>query len=282
MENSGPFLFQDDSACWYVAQGENWIGPMQASDVYAMIQNHQISWVHYVWRKGQSGWQRVCEVEPFKEYAPDQSKPKTKPNDSQVKPSRNEPRKWFLSYQDSQFGPFSHSEILHFLKIEKITPRVHAWSQGMSNWKRIEEISEFQSPEKKLEEKSTSAYRARRNYSHESSSRFPQKEQRANPRRPLLAKMILSDDQSVILGVCRDISMGGMQVLTDEAPVKTGTLIKMNVSPSTNETGPNIPPFVAEGQVVRILEDGRGFSFRFTQLSDTAKKSIEVYIESNE
>jgi c-di-GMP-binding flagellar brake protein YcgR len=92
--------------------------------------------------------------------------------------------------------------------------------------------------------------------------------------------MILSDDQSVIIGMCRDISVGGMQVLTDEAPVKVGTLIKLNVSPSTNETGPNIPPFVAEGKVVRILEDGRGFSFRFTKLSDTARKSVEIYIEA--
>jgi len=282
MENSGLFLFKDDSACWYVAQGESWIGPMSASDVYSMILNHQISWIHYVWRKGQLGWQRVCEIDPFEQYAPDQSKPKTKPNESQAVSSQEGPRKWFLHYKDSQFGPFSRSEILRFLDMEKITPRVHAWSPGMSNWQRIESISELQRPELESKEQSIAAHHAGKPGSNELASRSQNKEQRANPRRPLVAKIILSDDQSVILGVCRDISTGGMQVLTDDVPVKLGTLMKMNVSPSTNEIGPKIPPFVAEGQVVRILEDGRGFSFRFTQLSDTAKKSIELYIESND
>ena len=284
MENSGPFLFKDDSVCWYVAEGEQWTGPMKASEVYEMIQNHQISWVHFVWKKGQPGWQRVCEVAPFEEYAPSQSQPKSKPTDQPPQPAFQGERKWFLHYNESQFGPFSHTEVVNSLRIEKITPRVHAWCQGMVNWERIERIAEFQGVGQGTEvipPQFRKSKKAAQNDSFVQGQQYDQ-QQRIHPRRPLVAKMILSDDQSVILGVCRDISMGGMQVLIDEAPVKTGILIRMNVSPSTNETGPTISPFVAEGKVVRILEDGRGFSFRFTKLSDTAKKSIETYIESND
>ncbi|NBU19948.1 DUF4339 domain-containing protein [bacterium] len=280
MENSGQFLFKDDSACWYIAQGEKWVGPLRASDVYAMIQDHQISWVHYVWKKGQSGWNRVCEVKPFQEYAPTQPKPKVKPSVKPAVESSDYHKKWFLHYNDSQFGPFSQAEVIRFLQIGKINPRVHAWAQGMANWQRIESISELSSHTEKKDVSPPSFQKTKGSSHSEGGAHFSGQEQRSSPRRPLLAKMILSDDQSVIIGMCRDISVGGMQVLTDEAPVKVGTLIKLNVSPSTNETGPNIPPFVAEGKVVRILEDGRGFSFRFTKLSDTARKSVEIYIEA--
>ncbi len=78
-------------------------------------------------------------------------------------------------------------------------------------------------------------------------------------------------------GVCRDISVGGMQILCDRVPGEAGTHVKLNVSP----TGPGAPePFTAEGVIVRVLEDGHGFSFRFDNLDDAARKAIERYIQS--
>jgi hypothetical protein len=57
----------------------------------------------------------------------------------------------------------------------------------------------------------------------------------------------------------------------------------MNVSPSgTGKPVGMIEPFVAEGVIVRLLEDGRGFSFRFERLTDGARKTIETYIKSVE
>ena len=38
--------------------------------------------------------------------------------------------------------------------------------------------------------------------------------------------------------------------------------------------------FMATGRVVRILEDGRGFSFRFEKLSPKAKRAIEEYVKT--
>jgi hypothetical protein len=40
-------------------------------------------------------------------------------------------------------------------------------------------------------------------------------------------------------------------------------------------------PFVAEGVIVRVLEDGRGFSFRFEGLSRESQEAIERYIDHN-
>jgi hypothetical protein len=69
-----------------------------------------------------------------------------------------------------------------------------------------------------------------------------------------------------------------MQVLTDQVPGPVGTKLKLNVSPAGK--GKKLDAFIAEGEIVRILEDGRGYSFRFTQLAPAARKSIESYIQS--
>ena len=47
-----------------------------------------------------------------------------------------------------------------------------------------------------------------------------------------------------------------MQALTDRVPGAVGTTLRLNVSPSDAKT---VKGFVAEGEIVRVLEDGRGF-----------------------
>ena len=74
--------------------------------------------------------------------------------------------------------------------------------------------------------------------------------------------------------MARDISIGGMQVLSDFLPSKVGSRLKLNISPP-EPTSAAFVPFVAEGLVVRILEDRRGFSFRFDELSANARQIIE-------
>ena len=79
----------------------------------------------------------------------------------------------------------------------------------------------------------------------------------------------------MIIAVCRDISIGGMQVLTDRVPGPVGSKLKLNVSPGDPS---KVKGFVAEGEIVRVLEDGRGFSFRFRKITEEARRTIEKYI----
>jgi hypothetical protein len=136
----------------------------------------------------------------------------------------------------------------------------------MKTWERLLKIPEFHEF-------------AQAAPSHEPSAPA-QKEKRGNPRRPLVAKIMMANQESVIVGLCRDISIGGLQVLAETVPGEVGAQLRMNISPSTNDEGDPIEPFVAEGKIVRILEDGRGFSFRFTKLGDRAKQAIESFIDS--
>jgi hypothetical protein len=131
----------------------------------------------------------------------------------------------------------------------------------MDNWKRIEKLSEFASVEKPVAP----------------TVKEEKKEQRKAPRRPLVARLFLANDKLVVAAVCRDVSVGGMQVLTDRVPGEPGERLKMNISPA-GENGEKVPPFVAEGVIVRVLEDGRGFSFRFERLANEAREALENYI----
>ena len=96
-------------------------------------------------------------------------------------------------------------------------------------------------------------------------------------RKPFVARMLYANKNEVFEGLCRDLSVGGMQVLMDHFPGGTGEQISLNVHPENSEHH-----FVADGKVVRILEGKKGFSFRFINLSEEAKSSIENYIASEE
>ena len=99
-------------------------------------------------------------------------------------------------------------------------------------------------------------------------------QKRIGPRKPILAKVMIAEGEKILVGMARDISIGGMQVLSDFLPTKVGSRLKLNVSPP-EPTNSSFTPFVAEGLVVRLLEDRRGFSFRFDELSPNARQIIE-------
>ena len=65
-----------------------------------------------------------------------------------------------------------------------------------------------------------------------------------------------------------------MQVLVDQIPAEKGERISINVHPENTEHH-----FVAGGEVVRLLDGGQGFSFRFTELNEDAKEAIQKYLD---
>jgi hypothetical protein len=272
MENTDKVRYVNDRAEWFIAVGEDWIGPLRVREIHEKIEKQELSWLHYAWKKGLAGWTRVCDLDVFQDSQPQKpsqaalsdlekgEKPKLKKVATQSKKS------WFVYYNESQYGPFSVEEIQRYLATGRMTPRVFGWTQGMEKWERLERIEAFSSS---VKQESLPKESAKEQKEQE------KEEQRQAPRRPVVARIIFTNQEEVILGVCRDISIGGMQVLTDRIPGPMGTKIRLNVSAS----GPRvIESFVAEGLIVRILEDGRGFSFRFNELSADSRAKIEEYL----
>ncbi len=284
MENTGKLLFDDQTPQWFIALGKKWVGPLTAADVYSKVIQQEISWAHYIWRKGQKNWQRLCDTAPFEAAVPHE--PSKALREEVAEHSREilakkappappveedvDQKVWYLYFNETQFGPFSSSEVDENIASGKIDARVFVWRDGMAGWERLEKVSQFQ---KKIK----SAAPVVRPAELRSAKKV---DKRGTPRKPMLARILLSNDQDVAVAVCRDISIGGMQVLTDQIPGEVGSRIKLNVSPAKDEKGKKaeFKPFVAEGTIVRLLEDGRGFSFRFSRLTDSARRSIETYI----
>ena len=285
MENTGKVLFDDQTPQWFIALGKNWVGPLSAADVHAKVIQNEVTWAHYVWRKGQKNWQRICDTAPFQSAVPHEpskalrEEVAERSREVQAKKAPPAPPKdddidqkvWYLYFNETQFGPFSSSEVEENIASGKIDARVFVWRDGMAGWERLEKVAQFQ---KKLKGHAPVVRPA--------TLRSAKKvDKRGTPRKPMLARILLSNDREVAVAVCRDISIGGMQVLTDKIPGEVGETIKLNVSPAKDEKGKKaeFKPFVAEGMIVRPLEDGRGFSFRFSRLTESARRSIESYIE---
>ena len=87
------------------------------------------------------------------------------------------------------------------------------------------------------------------------------------------ASIFVQQQNQVFEGICRDLSIGGMQVLLDGFPGKVAQNISINVHPDNSDHH-----FVASGEIVRILEGNQGFSFRFINLNSEAMDAIRSYI----
>ena len=303
MENTPSLLFDDPTPCWYLAAGEKWVGPFPAAEVYAKLTRGEATWAHYIWRTGQKEWQRICDTAPFQALVPSQPAARPgagtpgpagagKPIGTAVAKTKKSPAlggevtplvvRWFLYHNETQYGPFASEEVRELLRAGRVSEKVFAWREGLEDWKRLGEIAEFVGVKPPVK---ASAVRTK-------STEL--EERRAAPRAPLVATIRMADDARVLVGVCRDISVGGMQVLCDRIPGKVGSRIRLNVSgpgalsskasasagskPSLLTRSRSIQAFVAEGVVVRLLEDGKGFSFRFSKLSPEARRAIEAFV----
>ena len=274
MENTQSVQFADDQPEWFISVGEKYRGPFKPSEVYQKLLNKEISWIDYCYRekdaKSNGGqWVRIADHEVFKSLQPEPPRPKPPAPPAALTPPpppKAEPEtKWFLFQNDVQTGPYAAQELKRMIANGQVPASAFVWQENFSEWKPVDSVAELKAaapgapPPARVAAPATPA------------------EKRSAPRKPLVAQIYATNHAQVVSGICRDISIGGMQVLTDQNPGAVGTTIRLNVAPPKDS---GLKPFVAEGVVVRILEDQRGFSFRFSQISDEAKQSIQGYIGS--
>lgn len=263
MENTNTIQFKDDQPVFYLAEGESYQGPYRPSEVYSMLQAKKISWVDYCFREKEGQWLRIADHPVFKtiQAAPPKPMPKVAPPPP---PPKAEPEiQWFLYQNETQTGPYAAQELKRLSSSGQLTPGAFVWHDKFTEWKPYADVPELKSAPPTSVLKTVPSEPAK------------PEDRRTAPRKPLVAQIFLTNNKEIITGICRDISIGGMQVLAEPIPGHVGEAIRLNVTPP--ETS-GLKPFVAEGVIVRILEDKRGFSFRFTNLSTEAKSAIERYI----
>ncbi len=267
MENTLALLMKDKTLRWYtVAQGKP-RGPLSAAEIVENLKSGELNFASPLWKEGFSGWTRLYDVIDFKSLLPQEPSASliaeiqktTQSAPPPLSPQQQEDlRKWYVQLEGEQnyVGPISDAEVVGHLKAGRIAARTYMWKKGMKDWEPAQAIPQWSS-----------------HVPQEKASAAPA-DKRSAPRKPFEAKILLTDGKEVGEAVCRDISVGGMQLLTDQvAPGPVGTVLRLNVMP-----GGSLPAFTCEGEVIRVLEDGRGFSFRFTNLPTESRSAIEKFI----
>lgn len=253
---------------WYYVEKNERRGPVSEDELAQLFQENKINGETFVWVKGFENWVKSKEVDQLasiiypKPIMADLPKIKDSFNWNDIP----ETKKIFAikigpdrgENEEIEYGPFDIETLKKAAKEDRINEKTFIYTQGMEDWKLLGEVPlyEILFPGKKV--------------------KIEEKDKRNSKRRPFVARMLFQSDKQVYEGVCRDVSIGGLQVLVSDLPIQVGDEISMNVHPQNNNYS-----FVASGKVVRLLEGGQGFSLRFKELNKEAQKAINQYLEGN-
>ena len=299
------------STGWYYVQGSERVGPVDQSDIENLFHEGVLNPESYVWRKGFDNWKNLNAVDEFgsllmggasssdsqSEFDEDTGSDLSfdtqeesqediqmgsssdsdeddvsfipKMGDSSSGPfdinSIGAHSKVFSikvgldrGGSESEFGPFSLEQLKRAYQENRINEKTFIFTPGMETWVFLGDFPRFNEIAGGLPPEISEADR------------------RFNIRKPFVARLFFHDNKQVYEGICRNISVGGLQVLVSDFPCEVGEKVSMNVHPDNTDYH-----FTASGKVVRKLEGDTGFSLRFEDLSQDAHSAIQSYINEN-
>lgn len=263
---------------WYYVDGSERVGPISESALKELFDGGTIDSDSYVWTKGFENWEflkNVSELSHFMESAPAQTldSPESIPSLEAIKPfsqsvNFNEipsDKKVFtvkVGYDrggsDTEYGPFSLQQLRQAYAENRINDKTFIFTTGMPTWVLLGDFELFDKISDSLP------------------PQIDDTDRRVTVRKPFIARLLFHDNKDVYEGICRDISVGGLQVLVSEYPCSVGDKVSLNVHPDNSDYH-----FTAAGVVVRKLDGDTGFSMRFKNLSTEAYQAINNYINDN-
>lgn len=265
---------------WYYVDGSEKIGPLEEVNLHELLKVGTLNEESYVWTKGFENWIKVKDVpelaivlqsvdEEFPDFNSD-------PLDDFPPIIESAPQKIktfsFDSLSDNdkvisikvgidrggsetEYGPYTLKELKKAFRENRINEKTLFYIPGMKEWIFLSDMPRF----KELFGVAPPI--------------ITDIERRRNTRKPFVARMFFHDSKLLFEGVCRDISIGGMQILLSEAPFALGDEINLNVHPDNDAYN-----FIATALVVRKLQADQGFAIRFVNLSNEAENAINNYL----
>ena len=257
---------------WYYVQKGNRHGPVAIEVIEGMLKKQELKHEDYVWKKGFENWKKIKEVSELKLEAEIASPPTLDFPPAPEPKIEREPSLLELAQErvifvrigadrggaSNDYGPFNLAQIKQLFKENRINGKSFIFYKGLKNWKILADFQEYQE------------------IFEEMPPIIKDVDKQANQRKPFVARLFIHNNKKLFEGLCRDISIGGVQVLVDDFKGQAGDKITINVHPENTEYH-----FTATGVVVRLLEGNSGFSFRFQGLTEEAKRSIEKYLQEN-
>lgn len=255
---------------WYYVLDGNRHGPVAVEVIEQMIVNQELKADDFVWKKGFENWKKVKDVPELEEKEspaiPAPISPVIKESTKELNLKDLNPNERLLFIRigtdrgaaPNDYGPFSLEQLKQLFKENRINGKTLVFIKGLKEWKFLADYPEYQEIFEELPPV------------------IQESDRRQAIRKPFIARLFIQNNKSLYEGICRDISVGGMQILVDNFKGAAGDKITINVHPENSDYH-----FTASGVVVRILEGNSGFSFRFLGLSDEAKRAIEKYLQEN-
>jgi hypothetical protein len=253
------------SESWYFVEKGNRLGPVSLDELIQKVKTKSLNESDFVWRKGFDNWRKIkdcSELTDALHATPEIPEiPELVFDMAQI----NLDEKLFLvkigpdrgGQNEKEYGPYSLNMLKTLHKDNRVNGKTLVFAPGMNEWRFLGELDRYQE------------------IFQDTPPSIPESDKRMYKRKPCKARMFFSDNKKVFEGVCRDVSIGGMQVLIADFPGKVGDKIALNVELSDDSGDAK---FVANGKVVRVLESQGGFSLRFTELNHDAMKAIQRYI----
>ena len=260
---------------WYYVDGKERVGPISHSDLKNLYQQGKLNKDSYVWTKGFDNWEHIKNVSELSNIDQTSADPSINiPSIDKLESLQPEPidfknissdKKVFtvrVGYDrggsDTEYGPFSLNQLRIAYEENRINDKTFIYASGMDNWILLGDFELFDQISDNLP------------------PQIDDSDRRIAIRKPFIARLLFHDSKDVYEGICRDISVGGLQVLVSEYPCKVGDKVSLNVHPDNSDYH-----FTASGVVVRKLDGDTGFSLRFKDLSTEAYQSINHYINEN-
>lgn len=253
---------------WYYVQKGSRQGPVAIEVIEQMILNEVLKSEDFVWKKGFDHWKKIKDVEELgpKELADAPLPPEIKSPAKIVSLKELNPEERILYIRigtdrgatSNDYGPYSLKQVKQLFKENRINGKTFIFIKGTKDYCMLADFPEYQEIFEELPPV------------------IQDSDKRGTIRKPFIARLFVQNNKTLYEGICRDISIGGMQILVDNFKGKSGDRITINVHPENSDYH-----FTASGVVVRILEGNSGFSFRFQGLSDEAQRAIEKFVQEN-
>jgi len=260
---------------WYYVDGSERVGPISQNELEELYESHKINKDSYIWCKGFENWEHLKNVKDFShllEDSPSQvseipslsNTPSIEAQSVNLDQLSSDQKVFTIKVgydrggNETEYGPFSLNQLRMAFQEKRINDKTFVFAAGMENWQLLGDFKLFDQISDSLPPKINDADR------------------RVSVRKPFIARMLFHDNNSVFEGICRDISVGGLQVLVSEFPGKVGDSVSLNVHPDNSDYH-----FTASGTVVRKLDGDAGFSLRFKNLSTVAYQAINQYVDEN-
>jgi hypothetical protein len=145
--------------------------------------------------------------------------------------SEHDITEWFVLKGENRFGPFDYAEVVRMLQEKAVFNFDYAWHSGLSGWKRLADIAEFQE-------------HAIRQFLNEKQAKGVFTE-RKHPRLEHSGQLIVHDQTSWWRGEAFEISSGGVGLTMHNSMMVPGQKVHLHFKPHGK-----FPAFNAVGEIV--------------------------------